>query len=410
MKEALTTFLARPDVQQYLNRPRIKPILIFVGLGILTSFLRTLVIPPAGGTTLPLLTIWDVFIRMAVALIWFIGVVISLRPGRHTLVEALTWMALSFGFAFLLTWADRPAAVLMILPIVARYWLNMRQTIALLLVLLIVSVLTYLLIPPVPDLKAPEEFAGLVMLIVVTFSQGAFTYAAFELLVQNEAKQAKLNAANRELHDVQAEQLQAAALEERTFISRELHDTLGHELAALRLEVQRARKLETKAAEPSTAVLEALERAMSRSAEALEQLQNVVSTLRTPRLDGTLFQALQDLVGAWPEQARLDFTVPEPPLTTSQKLAFYRGVQEALTNAYKHAPSQPIQVQVSGSPEQLEIVVHNSKTPGQHSPRLHSGKSGLQQLKDRFQELGGSININQQEDEFTIWLTLPLQK
>lgn len=412
MKESLNTFLARPAVQTYLNRPRVKPILIFAGLGILTSFIRMLVIPPDGSTTLPLFNLVDILARLLAAITWFLGVIICIRPGKRTLTETLIWVILGFGFAFLLTWADRPAAVLMLLPVVARYWLTLRQAVALLLLLLAASVLTYLLIPPVPDLRVPAELGGLVMLVVVTLSQGAFTYTAFELLVQNESKQAELDAANQELRDSQTERLQAAALEERTFISRELHDTLGHELAALRLEVQRARKLETKAADPSERVLEALEGAMNRSGRALEQLQAVVSALRTPTLDGTLFQALQELIAAWPEQVRLTFNTPEPPLTTSQKLAFYRGVQETLTNAYKYAPGQPVQIQVNQPPEQLEIIVHNTKAAGPSisRPVPSSGKNGLRQLRQRFQELGGSITVDEQEDGFTVWLTLSLQK
>lgn len=411
MTQAIHTYLARPEVQAYLNRPRVKPILIFAGLGLLTSFVRTLVIDPAGGTTLPIFNVADVLLRLSIAALWFLGILVAIRPGKHTLAENLVWTVLSLGVAFLLTWADRPAAALMIIPVVARYWLSMRQAVALLLALLAVTVLMYVMIPPVPSFGDPEEWAGLVILVVVTVSQGAFTYAAFELLVQNEMKEQDLNAANRELRETQAVQLQSAALEERTFISRELHDTIGHELAALRLEVQRARKLETKTTTPSPLVLEALDGAMTRSGKALEQLQLVVSALRTPQLDGTLFDALGDLIQAWPNDTRLRLNTPEPPLTTHQKLAFYRGVQEALTNAYKHAVGQTAQIEVSQSQGQLHIVVCNS-TGGNLQPaavRQRSGGTGLAQLASRFQDLGGQVQVRNQEEGFTVWMSLPLQ-
>lgn len=407
VRETVSAYLQRPDIAAYLSRPKIKPILIFAGLGIFTSFLRTLVIDPNGGSSLPILNVWDVLIRLFVAVIWFLGTLVSLRSSAHSIAERIFWSVLGLGFAFLVTWADRPAAALMILPVVARYWMTMRQAIALFLALLMVSVLMYVLIPPVPTFNTPDAWSGLIMLIVVTVSQGAFTYAAFELLLQNERKQVALDAAYRELHESQTAQLQNAALEERAHISRELHDTLGHELAALRLEVQRARKLETKVPAPSQPVLEALDGAMNRSGLALEQLQSAVSALRTPQLDGTLFQALDDLIGAWPEQVNLALTTEEPPLSTPTKVAFYRGVQEALTNSYKHAPNEITQMQVNRVDHQLQIIVSNQKVEA-HAVSDRQLGTGLAGLQRRFQELGGNVEIHDLEDEFTVWLTLPI--
>lgn len=423
MIQTVNSFLSRPDVQAFLDRPKVKPVLIFTGLGLLTSFIRTLVIDPNGGTALPIFSVWDVLLRLLVAVAWFAAMLIAIRPQRHSVAESLFWMVLSVGFAFLVTWADRPASALMIIPVVARYWMNVRQAVTLLLALLVMTVAMYVFIPPVPSFSKPDEWAGLVMLVVVTISQGAFTYAAFELLVQNEQKQQALNAANQELNTVnqqlresQAAQMQAAALEERAFISREIHDTLGHELAALRLEVQRARKLETKTPSPAEPVLDALDGAMHRSGRALEQLQAVVSTLRTPQLDGTLFQSLQDLVQAWPDDTQLHFKTSEPHLTMPQKLAFYRGVQEALTNAHKHAPGQQVQVMVEQLRTQqhteLQIMIRNDKLAGETTPvtTSRSGGSGLQNLKERFEQLGGDVLIQIQEENFTVWLTLPVQQ
>lgn len=410
MIQVVNTFMSRPDVQAFLDRPRVKPVLVFTGLGLLTSFIRTLVIDPNGGTAFPLFNLWDVLLRLAVAVAWFAGMVVAIRPRHHSVAESLVWMVMSVGFAFLLTWADRPAAALMIIPIVARYWLTMWQAVFLLLVMLVVTVAMYVFIPPVPSFDKPEEWAGLVMLVVVTVSQAAFTYAAFELLVQNESKQRALNATNTELRENQAARMQSAALEERAFISREIHDTLGHELAALRLEVQRARKLETKTPQPSARVLEALDGAMHRSGLALEQLQSVVSALRTPQLDGTLFDALQDLVQSWPTDAQLTFKTSEPALTMPQKLAFCRGVQETLTNAYKHAPNQQVQVDVTHSQGHLVIVVCNARQTDVPVPPSvpRSGGNGLAQLQARFQALGGEALVQDQEEEFTVWLKLPI--
>lgn len=412
-RKVLSFYLQRPDVVAYLSRPKIKPILIFAGLGIFTSLVQTLVIDPNGGSSLPIFNVWDVFVRVVVAGMWFVGVVISLRRVNQAVTERIAWAVLGVGFTFLVTWADRPAAALMILPIVTRYWTTMYQAITLLLVLLVVSVLVYVLIPPIPLFSQIQEWPDLLMVIILTVSQGAFTYAAFELLLQNEQKQIALDAAYRELHQSQKAQLQHAAFEERAAISRELHDALGHELAALRLEVQRARQFATKVLSPSPPVIEALDGAMKRSGSALEQLQTAVSALRVPELDGTLFQALDNLIDAWPEPVRLTLMTTEPPLSTQTKLAFYRGVQEALTNSYKHAPNEIPQIQVNRVVDQLQIIVSNQKTgpPTMSTGSVvlqHQNSTGLTNLQQRFQELGGKVEIHDLEDEFTVWLTSPI--
>jgi signal transduction histidine kinase len=65
-------------------------------------------------------------------------------------------------------------------------------------------------------------------------------------------------------------------------------------------------------------------------------------------------------------------------------------VQEALTNARKHAPGAPVRVAISGCAEQgLAVAVENALAPG--GGVLPGAGSGLAGLRERVQLVGGRI-------------------
>lgn len=407
------TFLGRMDVRAFLNRPRVTPIVIFTGLGILVTLLRSLVINPDDLGSLPLLSPAAVLLRLGVALLWFAAVLWAIRPGERSRAEQVLLVLGTLAFSVLVVWGDRPAAALMVTPIVARSWLSLRQTLWLFAALFISSLLIYLLIPPLGNLNDVQQWLGLLGLAVVTLTQAGFTYAAFELTLWGAQQRADLRRAYQELRSYRTLELQHASLEERAHLSRELHDTLGHQLTALRLDAQRARKLQQKAGGLDPQVAGALDNVMARSGEALEQLQDVVSTLQVPQLDGTLYQALRDLAQTWPAPVDLTLEGEEPELPSAHRLALYRGLQETLTNALKHAPEQAATARLYREGTWLHLSVRNGLSParsGGAEPRLppRRGGLGLGGLSSRFEALGGTVQARRAEEVFEVCLTLPL--
>lgn len=412
---SVQTFLGRLDVRTFLNRPRVTPIVIFTGLGILVTLLRSLVINPDDLGSLPLLSPAEALLRLAVALLWFAAVLWAIRPGELSRAEQVLLVLGTLAFSVLVVWGDRPAAALMVTPIVARYWLSLRQTLWLFAALFVSSLLIYVLIPPMGNLDGIQQWLGLLGLAVVTLTQAGFTYAAFELTLWGAGQRADLRRAYQELRAYRALELQHASLEERAHLSRELHDTLGHQLTALRLDAQRARKLQQKAGGLDPQVAGALDNVMARSGEALEQLQDVVSTLQVPQLDGTLYQALRDLAQTWPAQVHLTLEGEEPELSSTHQLALYRGLQETLTNALKHAPEQPATARLYHEGAWLHLSVRNGLSPAlpgeletRQPPRR--GGLGLDGLRSRFEALGGSVQATRKQEVFEVCLTLPLTR
>ncbi|MFJ4793814.1 sensor histidine kinase [Kitasatospora purpeofusca] len=87
------------------------------------------------------------------------------------------------------------------------------------------------------------------------------------------------------------------------------------------------------------------------------------------------------------------------PLAASAGHAAYRVVQEALTNAHKHAPGAPITVALRYEPDALVVEVVNPAAPepvgvraGGAAPAVVSGGQGLTGLRERARLVGGMVH------------------
>src|SRR5690606_41285433 len=87
----------------------------------------------------------------------------------------------------------------------------------------------------------------------------------------------------------------------------------------------------------------------------------------------------------------------------------YRVVQEALTNARKHAPGRPVQVRLEGRPgERLTIDVRNRlAAPGSTGSATPGTGTGLIGLGERVHLTGGRLDHEIAEDEFRLHVELP---
>jgi signal transduction histidine kinase len=157
---------------------------------------------------------------------------------------------------------------------------------------------------------------------------------------------------------LRAEQAQHRA---REAIAREMHDVLGHRLSLLSVH---AGALEYRPDAPAEDVARAAKVIRESAHQALQDLREVIGVLRAPvgELPQPTIADVEPLVAESARAgARVDLrqeisgTVPDGAGRTT-----YRIVQEALTNARKHAPGAEVRVRVAGSPgEGLTVEVRN---------------------------------------------------
>lgn len=188
---------------------------------------------------------------------------------------------------------------------------------------------------------------------------------------------------------------------ERKHLARELHDELGQYLNAIKLDAVAIG--ETTAGEAATSA-----RAAERIVQAVDHVHGVVSNmirrLRPAGLDELgLLAALENCVDQWRRR------LPETHFSLSASgsfddlgelvnLTLYRLIQEGLTNSYKHAGAQQIDIVLrrdtarSGSQDELVLTVCDDG----HGMDPAHGKAGfgLGGMRERVQMMGGRFAID----------------
>lgn len=235
---------------------------------------------------------------------------------------------------------------------------------------------------------------------------GALAQARFALLssLQERALRAEAEQGRRVVE---------ARAAERAAIAREMHDVLAHRLSLL---ATYAGALEYRPDLPPDRLSEAAGVIRSSTHQALEELRDVIALLRYE--DDGLAQpvpALTDLPelidearGAGSPVTVHDEATDLATLPGQTGRTAYRVLQEALTNARKHAPGQPVRVALEGAPgaRLLIEVVNPVSTAGSDIPGAGSGLVGL---TERVRLAGGQLDHHLTVSEFRLrtWLPWP---
>ena len=190
-----------------------------------------------------------------------------------------------------------------------------------------------------------------------------------------------------------------AAMEERLHIAREMHDLVGHGLSSIAVQSSTAR-LALAAGQPDRAV-EALAAVEASSRAALAEMRQLLGLLRGNDADGYRpppgVGDLPDLIRRLREQG-VAVTLSADALgqvPEAVSLAAYRVVQEALTNAVKHAQGNRVAVNVSASAGALAVAVDDyADRPTPHptlQPEDRANGRGLVGMRERVAALGGQF-------------------
>lgn len=198
----------------------------------------------------------------------------------------------------------------------------------------------------------------------------------------------------------------AAAAEERRRVARDVHDVVAHSLTVVLLNVTGARK--ALASHPELAA-EALERAETVGRESLDGVRRVVGLLRSgdEPSAGTPQPTARDLPALVEQQRQagadvaLDVTGDLAVLEPLAGGTVVRVVQEAVTNAQRHAPGAPIRASVAVAADRVTVHVHNG--PPLRLPLDADGERqglGLLGMRERVEAVGGDFSAGPAEAAF----------
>ncbi|SHE64707.1 sensor histidine kinase [Streptoalloteichus hindustanus] len=241
--------------------------------------------------------------------------------------------------------------------------------------------------------------AGVLLLGVVPWLVGRYRRQYRELVRAGWERAEHLEREQR----IVAEQ---ARLRERARLAGDMHDLLGHELGLVALRIGALELAPDLAERHRTAAGEA----RSAVTAAADRLAEIVGLLRgthpSPDRPG---EDVADLV----ERSRASGVAVElrvtgdrgqvPPLV---RRTAYRVVQEALTNAVKHAPGRPVTVSVDHLPGETRVSVTNGRPPVA-APPAAGGRYGLVGLAERVRLVGGAFDAGWRGEEFAVSAVLP---
>lgn len=226
------------------------------------------------------------------------------------------------------------------------------------------------------------------------------------------------------------ERAERARMEERTRIAREMHDVVAHRVSLMVVHASALRSVVLSDPQRAQGAAELLGDMGRQALNELRQMLGVLRTAPSSRIDGQIPPAsappepndadndargaertadgaadddgevgpcLAEL-GVLVEQSRaagmavsLSEEGDRRPLDPPVEQTAYRVVQEALTNAHKHAVGAKTLVRVAYRTQEIAVLVENGPPAAEPSAGLPSGGNGLVGMKERVSALGGGF-------------------
>jgi signal transduction histidine kinase len=213
--------------------------------------------------------------------------------------------------------------------------------------------------------------------------------------------------------------IELAATAERGRIARDIHDGIAQLTYMLSLnaetcatQAQRIAEASDEDAELIMPLATRLHKLVKISKQALWETRNYMFSMK-PMMNGntTLSQMLTrqvrefETISNLPIQLQIEGSEERNPADRRRASKYahigatiFRIVQEALTNAYKHAEATQLTVHLRYYPDAVEVTVSDdghglpSQAGKQETQRIYSGR-GVQGMYERAQELGGTCTI-----------------
>jgi signal transduction histidine kinase len=272
------------------------------------------------------------------------------------------------------------------------------------------------IIPTPPSIIDPRRLqnwirVGAVYVLITSLVASGITF----VIARVEAAARDLRVAYERLGQLHL-RLESTKEEERRFLAHELHDEFGQLLTALKLRIQAAARGAT-ATPPGTP-----------NADPIVVIDDLIARVR--RVSGDLRPPLLDEVGLVPavraylegqaavSGVTMSLDADEPPAGTPRldpqlEITCFRIVQEAVTNALRHADARDLRVRLDRRDDKVALRIHDDGRGFDVGVRLEgaaaSGHLGVVGMRERVRAHGGGFRLDSRPGAgTTIEVELPL--
>ncbi|MGH3124065.1 MAG: sensor histidine kinase, partial [Streptosporangiaceae bacterium] len=181
-----------------------------------------------------------------------------------------------------------------------------------------------------------------------------------------------------------------ALLQERQRIARELHDIVAHHMSVIAIQAEAAPR---KIANPPPELAESFADIRASALSGLDELRRLLGVLRSSSADTAPQPGLAELAGLLDSARSGGVRVTSSVSGTARALpqgidlSAYRILQEALSNAMRHAPGSAVRVELAYAPSSLVIKVLNDAC----GPTGDGTGHGIIGMRERAVMLGGHL-------------------
>ncbi|MET8678330.1 histidine kinase [Streptomyces sp. NPDC004647] len=211
---------------------------------------------------------------------------------------------------------------------------------------------------------------------------------------------------------------QHTLLEERARIARELHDVVAHHMSVIAIQAEAA---PYRVSDPPEELTKSFSTIRQSAVEALAELRRVLGVLRfespddtgmpdAPQPDLSRLDELVDGVRAVGLSVEIARTGAQRPLPQGVELSAFRIIQEALSNALRHAPGSQVRVEVAYVLTGVGLRIVNTPPTGKVQPSPGMGH-GVMGMRERASMLGGEVTAEPTPDGgFEVAAFLPAEQ
>ena len=267
-----------------------------------------------------------------------------------------------------------------------------------------------------PAQVAVTGFLSTMLAVVVVLALGDWSRTRRQYAAAIE-ENARLQEAERD------DRARRAVEDERERIARELHDIVTHHVSVIVIQAGAGLTALDRRPERARSALEAIDRT---SREALTDMRRMLGMLGEARDEPDPGAASETSREPQPGLERLGRLIEEVraaglpvelsiegvrrPLDAGVELAAYRIVQEALTNALKHARGARARVRLSYEPRAVDIEVTDEGGTGRRDTgETAGGGRGLIGMRERVALYGGDFEAASTPTGFRVHARLPVE-